>query len=252
MAGCAAWASVVIAVSFASVWAGVSVSLAMLAPKRSISPLTTISFFFSAPRLVLRLLCLTLPRFEPSPSSSSSRSGRASARLSRDAILFFGLRFLAPSFLLLPFRPALPGTALLLFLDVEEEDFVIREDEESRTRDRKEEDLMMRLSRLEERKESLDRVSGRWILAGRRGWIWPVMRWLRRVRAEGFACGTTGAWEYVLLAEVLVLDRRGRSACHCEGEGDESLVEILGVGGLCEDGLDFLMISYRANLEIFW
>lgn len=186
VAGCAACPSVAMAASLLSVLAGVSLNFAMLAPNLSISPLTTISFLFRAPFFMFRLLCFTFPRLSaPSPST---RSGRASARLSSDAILFFGLLFFAPSFLTLLFGLALPGTEV--FCD-EDEDLETREDEDWRTRERKEEDLIMRLSRLEERKESVDRVSGRWILAGRRGWIWPVMRWWRSVRADGF--GGTGA-----------------------------------------------------------
>lgn len=62
------------------------------------------------------------------------------------------------------------------------------------------EDLMRCLSRFVERKVSSTWAEGRKILAGRRGWIWPVMRWWRRVRAEGLlvldggwgACGLLG------------------------------------------------------------
>jgi hypothetical protein len=171
--------------------ADVSVILAMLAPNLSISPLTTISFLFRAPFLLFRLLCLIFRRFSiPPVSSSSRRSGNASARLSSEAILFFGLLCFVAVFLL-DLIPLAPGTACF-----EEEDGVdflaIRE--EDWTRERKEECLMSRLSRLEERKESEERVSGRWILDGSKGWIWPVMRWWRRVRAEGFLSeGAVGA-----------------------------------------------------------
>jgi hypothetical protein len=53
----------------------------------------------------------------------------------------------------------------------------LEEEEEVEMRETKEERLMVRLSRLEERNVSLTEASGRKILEGRRGWIWPVMRW---------------------------------------------------------------------------
>lgn len=62
--------------------------------------------------------------------------------------------------------------------------------------DTNDECLIRRLSRLVDRKSSETAAPGRNVLAGRSGWIWPVMRWWRRVRAEGFLkAGGRGAWE---------------------------------------------------------
>jgi hypothetical protein len=155
--------------------AGASLSLAMLAPKRSISPLTTLSFLFSAPLRLRRDLCRTLPSLgaapSPSPSSSSSALGRASARLSSDASLLAGRRL----------RRRWP-------------DLEMRSADDW-TRDRKTECRMRRLSRLDSRKSSETAAPARKTLDGSRGWIWPVMRWRRRALAEGGfdAVGATGA-----------------------------------------------------------
>ena len=105
-------------------------NVAILTPNLSISPLTTLSFFFSAPLLLFKLLCLILPCCSASASSSS---GSASARLSSVVASFLlGRRRLA--------------------------DFETRADW---MRDTKEECLMRRLSRLVERKSSVTAASSR-------------------------------------------------------------------------------------------
>lgn len=70
------------------------------------------------------------------------------------------------------------------FLDLE-----TPEEDEAETRERKLEDLIRRLSRFVERKLSDVAAVGRNVLEGARGWIWPVILWWRRVRADGL-----GAW----------------------------------------------------------
>lgn len=125
----------------------------------SISPLTTRSFLFNAPFLLFKLSRLSL-------SLRSSTSGSASARPPRFASL-------------------LAAAGRRRFFEIFEVEEAMRE--------RNVEDLMVRLSFFVERKVSVLAVFARASLGGRRGWIWPVMRWWRRVRAEGFEGGAVGA-----------------------------------------------------------
>lgn len=150
-------------------------SWARLLPNLSISPLTTRSFFFSAPGLLRKLLCLTLPSFSASPPRTSSfvNSGNASAKLSRLVWSFFlSWRFAF-------FRAALEIPLLDLGWAILETNA---------------ECLIRRLSRLESRKVSSTTASGRWTLRGARGLARRSVALRRRVlRLEG----ATGAFVWI-------------------------------------------------------
>lgn len=70
--------------------------------------------------------------------------------------------------------------------------FALDTRDEEAMRETKDECFMSRLSRLVERNESVTAASARNVFDGARGWIWPVTRWWRRVRAEGFL--RPGGW----------------------------------------------------------
>lgn len=145
------------------VCAGKCDNCAILTPNLAISPFNNLSFLFNAPFLLLKLWCLILPsRISAAPSPSAS-SGRASARLSRELRV---ADFFAP-------RPRRSF-----------EDLEMREEEEMR--ETKEECLMVRLSRFEERKESDVEALARKVFWGARGWMEFVMRAWRRAVADGF------------------------------------------------------------------
>lgn len=173
-------------------------SRAMLAPKRSISPLTTISFLRKAPLLLTRLRCLTLPSFPGSRDSRSLSSGRASARPSRSV------------------RSLFPGRRCRC-----RRGLVLETPDEAVTRETNEECFMRRLSRLEVRKASVTEASGRNVFAGSSGWIWPVMRWRRSVLADGFvfegggrgAYGSQPNYKRDETNDVSVLRREGDGPC---------------------------------------
>lgn len=170
------------------VCAGKCDNCAMLTPNRAISPLSSLSFLLSAPFLLRKLWCLILPsRISAAPSPSAS-SGSASARLSRE------LRVAEDLFAAAPRRRGF------------EEDLEMREEEEE-MRETKEECLMVRLSRLEERKESVVEAFWRKVFWGARGWMELLMRAWRRAVADGF----WGAfWIEVSEIEVKLRLRRGR------------------------------------------
>lgn len=152
------------------------VNCAMLTPNLCISPFSSLSFLFSAPFLLFKLWCLILPARISAPPSPAANSGSASARLSRE--------FSVVDFLLRP--PRLSG-----FLET-------RADVVDATRETKDECLMVRLSRLEERKESLVEAFSRNVFWGARGWMELVMRAWRRAVADGF----WGAWPLKLVEIV--------------------------------------------------
>lgn len=149
--------------------AGILDNCAMLTPNLSISPFSSLSFLFSAPFLLLKLSCLILPDKISAAPSPAANSGSASARLSRELSVV--------DFLLRPPR-------LSAFLEM-------REEVVAATRETKDECLMVRLSRLEERKESLVEAFSRNVFWGARGWMEFVMRAWRRAVADGF----WGAWD---------------------------------------------------------
>ena len=138
---------------------------AMLTPNLAISPLNNLSFLFSAPLLLLKLWCLILPSRTSAAPSPSASSGRASARLSSELSWFFVVDF---------------EDRRRVF-----DDFEMRLEDEA-TREMKAECLMVRLSRLVERKESVVEALGRNVFGGARGWIAFVMRAWRRAVADGF------------------------------------------------------------------
>lgn len=145
------------------VCAGKCDNCAILTPNLAISPFSNLSFLFNAPFLLRKLWCLIFPsRISAAPSPSAS-SGSASARLSRE------LR--VADFLFAPRRRGF-------------EDLEMREEEEMR--ETKEECLMVRLSRFEERKESVVEAFWRKVFWGARGWMEFVMRAWRRAVADGF------------------------------------------------------------------
>lgn len=150
--------------------AGMLDSCAMLTPNRAISPFKSLSFLFSAPFLLRRLWCLILPARISAAPSPSANCGSASARLSRE--LSVVVDFFAA--LLLPRPPRLSGR------------LETRAEAVDATRETKEECLMVRLSRLEERKESLVEASSRNVFWGARGWMELLMRAWRREVADGF------------------------------------------------------------------
>lgn len=156
--------------------AGILDNCAMLTPNLCISPFSSLSFLFSAPFLLLKLWCLILPARISAAPSPAANSGSASARLSRELKVV--------DFLLRPPR-------LSAFLET-------RADVVDATRETKDECLMVRLSRLEERKESLVEAFSRKVFWGARGWMEFVMRAWRRAVADGF----WGAWDGELLENV--------------------------------------------------
>lgn len=175
---------------------------AMLAPNRSISPRSSLSLRFNAPFLLRRLWCLILPERISAAPSPSANSGSASARLSSE----------------------LSVVVLLLFAFERRRGLVMRdEDDEAATREIKDECLIVRLSRLDERKASVVEALGRKVLAGARGWMEDVMRAWRRAEADGLR-GGWGAFHLSVrehyIPEVVVIGYLPFCVCVCVCEGE--------------------------------